>query len=99
MISLAPDAYHIPVLAAEVAALLAGARSVRLQGHAGKRWQTLATARTGRSGRFTLGYQAQSGTNRRLRVLFGGDAAHARASASAGKNGSSSADRQSGRSS
>jgi 16S rRNA (cytosine1402-N4)-methyltransferase len=28
MISLAPDAYHIPVLAAEVAALLAGARSV-----------------------------------------------------------------------
>src|SRR5665647_65329 len=28
MISIAPDAYHIPVLAAEVAALLAGARSV-----------------------------------------------------------------------
>lgn len=28
MISLAPDAYHIPVLAAEVAALLTGARSV-----------------------------------------------------------------------
>lgn len=28
MISLAPDAYHIPVLAAEVAALLAGARTV-----------------------------------------------------------------------
>jgi 16S rRNA (cytosine1402-N4)-methyltransferase len=28
MISLVPDAYHIPVLAAEVAALLAGARSV-----------------------------------------------------------------------
>jgi 16S rRNA (cytosine1402-N4)-methyltransferase len=28
MISLAPDAYHIPVLAAEVAALLAGAQSV-----------------------------------------------------------------------
>ncbi|MFI5241399.1 MAG: 16S rRNA (cytosine(1402)-N(4))-methyltransferase RsmH [Gemmatimonadales bacterium] len=28
MISLAPDAYHIPVLAAEVAALLAGARAI-----------------------------------------------------------------------
>jgi rare lipoprotein A len=62
----------------------AGARSVRLQGRAGKRWQTLARARTGRSGRFTLGYQAQSGTNRMLRVLFAGDAANARASTSAG---------------
>jgi rare lipoprotein A len=63
---------------------VAGARSVQLQGHAGRRWQTLATARTGRSGRFTLGYHAQSGTNRMLRVLFAGDAANARASASAG---------------
>jgi len=63
---------------------VAGARSVQLQGHAGRRWQTLATARTRRSGRFTLGYHAQSGTNRMLRVLFAGDAANARASASAG---------------
>jgi rare lipoprotein A len=63
---------------------VAGARSVRLQGHAGRHWQTLATARTARSGRFTLHYQAQSGTNRRLRVLFAGDAANARASTSAG---------------
>jgi rare lipoprotein A len=63
---------------------LAGARSVRLQGHAGSRWQTLVTARTGRSGRFTLHYRAQSGTDRRLRVLFAGDAANGRASASAG---------------
>jgi rare lipoprotein A len=63
---------------------VAGARSVRLQGHAGRHWQTLATARTARSGRFTLDYQAQSGTNRMLRVLFAGDAANARASASAG---------------
>jgi rare lipoprotein A len=63
---------------------VAGARSVRLQGHAGRQWQTLATARTARSGRFTLNYQAQSGTNRMLRVLFAGDAANARASASAG---------------
>jgi rare lipoprotein A len=62
----------------------AGARSVQLQGHAGRGWQTLATARTGRSGRFALGYRAQSGTNRRLRVLFTGDAANARASTSAG---------------
>jgi rare lipoprotein A len=63
---------------------VAGARSVQLQGHAGRRWQTLATGRTSRSGRFTLGYQSQSGTNRRLRVLFTGDAANARASTSAG---------------
>ena len=63
---------------------VAGSRSVRLQGHAGKRWQTLATAHTARSGRFRLDYQAQSGTNRRLRVLFAGDAANARASTSAG---------------
>ena len=63
---------------------VAGARSVQLQGHAGKHWQTLATGHTGRSGRFTLGYRAQSGTNRRLRVLFAGDAANARASTSAG---------------
>lgn len=63
---------------------VAGSRSVRLQSHAGKRWQTLATAHTARSGRFTLDYHAQSGTNRRLRVLFAGDAANARASVSAG---------------
>ena len=63
----------------------AGARFVQLQGHAGERWQTLSTARTGRSGRFTLGYRPQSGTNRMLRVLFAGDAANARASTSAGR--------------
>jgi rare lipoprotein A len=63
---------------------VAGSRSVRLQGHAGKRWRTLATAHTARSGRFRLAYQAQSGTNRRLRVLFAGDAANARVSTSAG---------------
>jgi rare lipoprotein A len=63
---------------------VAGARSVRLQGHAGRHWQTLATAHTAGSGRFTLVYQAQSGTDRRLRVLFAGDAANARTSISAG---------------
>ncbi|MFZ0384422.1 MAG: septal ring lytic transglycosylase RlpA family protein [Solirubrobacteraceae bacterium] len=63
---------------------VAAARSVQLQGHAGRHWQTLATARTGGSGRFTLGYHAQSGTNRMLRVLFAGDAANARASSAAG---------------
>jgi rare lipoprotein A len=64
---------------------VASARHVQLQGHAGKRWQTLTTARTGRSGRFTLGYRAQSGTNRMLRVVFAGDAANARASTPAGR--------------
>ena len=63
---------------------VAGSRSVKLQGHAGKRWQTLTTGRTARSGRFKLDYQPQSGTNRRLRVVFAGDAANARASTSAG---------------
>ena len=61
-----------------------GSRSVKLQGHAGKDWQTLATARTARSGRFTLHYRALSGTNRKLRVVFAGDTVNARASASAG---------------
>jgi rare lipoprotein A len=61
-----------------------GSRSVQLQGRAGSHWQTLATAHTARSGRFTLNYQAQSGTNRRLRVVFAGDTVNARASASAG---------------
>jgi rare lipoprotein A len=63
---------------------VAGARAVQLQGHAGKRWQTLATTRTGRSGRYTLGYRAQAGTNRMLRVLFAGDSANGRASTLAG---------------
>ena len=61
-----------------------GSRSVQLQGRAGSHWQTLATAHTARSGQFTLDYQAQSGTNRRLRVVFAGDTVNARASASAG---------------
>jgi rare lipoprotein A len=61
-----------------------GSRSVQLQGRAGSHWQTLATAHTARSGRFTLNYEAQSGTNRRLRVVFAGDTVNARASASAG---------------
>jgi rare lipoprotein A len=63
---------------------VAGVRSVRLQGHNGRGWQTLATGRTHRSGRFTLGYHAATGTNRKLRVVFAGDAANARATASAG---------------
>ena len=63
---------------------VAGMRRVALQGHSGHGWQTLATSRTRRSGRFTLGYRAASGTNRMLRVMFAGDAANARATASAG---------------
>ena len=42
----------------------AGVRRVRLQGHSGHGWQTLATARTGGSGRYSLGYHATTGTNR-----------------------------------
>ena len=61
-----------------------GIRRVALQGHAGRHWATIARARTNRSGAFTIAYRPQSGTNRRLRVLFAGDAANARASASAG---------------
>ena len=63
---------------------VAGDRRVELQGHSGHRWQTLATGRTRRSGRYTLGYRATSGTNRVLRVLFAGDAVNARATVSAG---------------
>jgi len=63
---------------------VAGAREVQLQGHAGNRWQTLASARTGPSGRFSIGSRAQSGTNRLLRVRFAGDAANAGASVSVG---------------
>jgi rare lipoprotein A len=62
----------------------AGVRHVRLQGHSGHGWQTLASGRTGGTGRYTLGYPATTGTNRMLRVLFAGDAANARATASAG---------------
>lgn len=63
---------------------VAGVRRVRLQGHSGHGWQTLAKGRTRRSGRFALRYHAATGTNRRLRVLFAGDAANARATGSAG---------------
>jgi rare lipoprotein A len=63
---------------------VAGGRSVQLQGRVGHSWQTVATGHTARSGRFTLDYRAQSGTDERLRVLFAGDAVNARASTSAG---------------
>jgi rare lipoprotein A len=63
---------------------VAGARPVRLQGHSGKHWVTLAAGRTRSTGRFTLRYRATVGTNRRLRVVFPGDAANARATAPAG---------------
>ena len=63
---------------------VAGPRRVRLQGHSAHGWQTLANGRTRRSGRFSLAYRATTGTNRLLRVMFAGDAANARASASAG---------------
>jgi rare lipoprotein A len=63
---------------------VAGVRRVRLQGHSGHGWQTLAKARTRPTGRFALRYHATTGTNRRLRVLFAGDAANARATAPAG---------------
>ena len=60
-------------------------REVRLVGHSGRRgWQTLARTRTRTAGRFTLRFAADSGVNRRLRVVFDGDRANRGLSASAG---------------
>ena len=60
-------------------------REVRLVGHSGRRgWQTLARTRTRTAGRFTLRFAANSGVNRRLRVVFDGDRANRGLSASAG---------------
>jgi rare lipoprotein A len=60
-------------------------REVRLVGHSGRRgWRTLARTRTRAAGRFTLRFAADSGVDRRLRVVFDGDRANRGLSASAG---------------
>ncbi len=59
-------------------------RMVRLQSRTGRGWHTVARARTGRRGRFTLRYTPGAAASRRLRVVFGGDAGNARATGAAG---------------
>ncbi len=60
-------------------------REVRLVGHSGRRgWSTLARTRTRARGRFTLRFAADSGVDRRLRVVFDGDRANRGLSARAG---------------
>ncbi len=63
---------------------VAAGRTVRLQRHAGRAWKTVADGRTGRRGRFALRYAPGHGSTQRLRVVFGGDAANARTTRSAG---------------
>jgi hypothetical protein len=60
-------------------------RKVSLQARQGGGWQTLASARTGAAGRFTLRYVAADAGRVRLRVRFGGDRLNGRSSASAGE--------------
>jgi hypothetical protein len=59
-------------------------RLIRLQGRSPSGWRTLAGTRTGRRGGFQVVYVPEAGVGRRLRVLFGGDGANARATGSAG---------------
>ena len=59
-------------------------RTIALQGHSGRGWSTLGHARTGGRGGFAVRYRPVSGTDRHLRVVFGGDRANARVTAGAG---------------
>jgi rare lipoprotein A len=60
-------------------------REVRLVGHSGPRgWHTLARSHTRAAGRFALHFAADTGVDRRLRVVFDGDRANRGLSASAG---------------
>jgi hypothetical protein len=59
-------------------------RTVHLQSHTARGWRTVASDRTGHRGRFLLRYRAGAGTGRRLRVVFAGDTANARATRAAG---------------
>jgi hypothetical protein len=61
-----------------------GGHIVELQGRLGGHWQTLASARTGSSGRFTLRYTATGLGSEPLRVRFAGDASSAHAITGAG---------------
>jgi rare lipoprotein A len=67
--------------------LLPGAagRVVGLQARSGGRWVTLARARTGRWGGFTLRYTVASTGGQTLRVSFGGDRRNGPATAPAGE--------------
>jgi hypothetical protein len=66
--------------------LPAGAgRRVTLQLRSGRRWRTVAHARTGRRGAFTLRLHPPAGGARALRVRFPGDAVNDRTSAPAGR--------------
>ena len=60
-------------------------RVVRLQAHAGSGWHTLASSRTGAGGGFSLRSRPATGLERRLRVLFSGDATNAGAAEPAGR--------------
>jgi rare lipoprotein A len=62
----------------------AAGRTVRLESHSGRGWRAVTEGRTGPRGAFALRYTPGSGTGRRLRVVFGGDAANARTSRPAG---------------
>lgn len=53
-----------------------GGRTIRLMTHSGHGWSTLARARTGRRGGFTLRYVMPSAGTRWLRVSFAGDRAN-----------------------
>ncbi len=60
-----------------------GGRKVRLEGHEGRGWRTLAIARTGAGGNFDLHYTPGSG-QQELRVRFAGDHANGWTGARAG---------------
>jgi rare lipoprotein A len=60
-------------------------RRVVLQGRAGGRWHTLASARTGARGGFDLRYSVGGTGLQQLRVRFGGDRLNARAGSRAGQ--------------
>jgi hypothetical protein len=60
-------------------------RKVSLQAENGGPWQTVATARTRRAGRFVLRYVADIAGRENIRVRFAGDRLNARSSATAGQ--------------
>jgi hypothetical protein len=62
-----------------------GGRRVRLQGRYRGAWRTLASTRTGRSGRFDLRYPAGGVGAEQLRVAFRGDRLNSRISRTAGR--------------
>jgi peptidoglycan lytic transglycosylase len=62
-----------------------GGRVVRLQASAGSGWHTLVSSRTGADGGFRLSSSPDTGLQRRLRVLFSGDATNAPSAQSAGR--------------